>query len=82
MGELQPPVGVNADDVFAFSIRITDFPCRAVVSRDAVQVGNDNVAVIDGNYCHVNGAFSVRGGISIIVDADYTKPGFTPKLPS
>lgn len=43
---------------------------------------DDLVALLEPNYCHVNGAFSVRGGISITVDADYTKPGFNPKLTS
>ena len=37
---------------------------------------DDLVQVLEPNYCHVNGAFKVRGGISITVDAEYTKPGF------
>lgn len=38
---------------------------------------DDLVALLEPNYCHVNGAFAVRGGISITVDAEYTKPGFS-----
>jgi 7-cyano-7-deazaguanine reductase len=37
---------------------------------------DDLVAVLEPFYCHVTGAFSVRGGISITVDAEYTQPGF------
>ncbi len=37
---------------------------------------DDLVGILEPNYCHVTGAFSVRGGISITVDAEYTKPGF------
>jgi len=37
---------------------------------------DDLVSTLEPNYCHVTGAFSVRGGISITVDAEYTKPGF------
>jgi 7-cyano-7-deazaguanine reductase len=37
---------------------------------------DDLVAVLEPNYCHVTGAFSVRGGIAITVDAEYTKAGF------
>ena len=37
---------------------------------------DDLVKTLEPNYCHVTGAFSVRGGISITVDAEYQKPGF------
>ena len=34
----------------------------------------DLVEALDPIYCHVTGAFNVRGGISITVDAEYEKP--------
>jgi 7-cyano-7-deazaguanine reductase len=37
---------------------------------------DDLVAALDPLYCHVTGAFSVRGGISITVEAEHRKPGF------
>src|SRR5215470_2945268 len=44
------------------------------------QILDDLVAALDPLYCHVTGAFSVRGGISITVEAEHRKPGF--ELPS
>ena len=38
---------------------------------------DDLVQTLEPNYCHVTGDFSVRGGISITVETEYTKPGFT-----
>jgi len=38
------------------------------------QILDDLVEVMDPLYCHVSGAFNVRGGISITVDAEYEKP--------
>ena len=38
------------------------------------QILEDLVEVLDPLYCHVTGAFNVRGGISITVDAEYEKP--------
>jgi 7-cyano-7-deazaguanine reductase len=38
------------------------------------QILDDLVEALDPLYCHVTGAFSVRGGISITVDAEYEKP--------
>ena len=38
------------------------------------QILEDLVEVLDPIYCHVTGAFNVRGGISITVDAEYEKP--------
>lgn len=40
---------------------------------------DDLIRVLEPNYCHVSGAFSVRGGIRITVDAEYQKPGFEMK---
>lgn len=37
---------------------------------------DDLVTALDPLYCHVNGAFNVRGGISITVDAEHRQPGF------
>jgi len=37
---------------------------------------DDLVAALDPLYCHVTGAFNVRGGISITVEAEHRKPGF------
>jgi 7-cyano-7-deazaguanine reductase len=36
---------------------------------------DDLVKTLEPHWCHVTGAFNVRGGISITVDAEYTKPG-------
>ena len=38
------------------------------------QILDGLVEALDPLYCHVNGAFNVRGGISITVDAEYEKP--------
>ena len=38
------------------------------------QILDDLVEAMDPLYCHVSGAFNVRGGISITVDAEYDKP--------
>ncbi len=38
------------------------------------QILDDLVEALQPVSCHVNGAFSVRGGISITVDATYEKP--------
>ena len=38
------------------------------------QILEDLVEALDPIYCHVTGAFNVRGGISITVDAEYEKP--------
>ena len=38
------------------------------------QILDDLVAALDPLSCHVTGAFSVRGGISITVEAKYEKP--------
>jgi 7-cyano-7-deazaguanine reductase len=38
------------------------------------QILDDLVQTLDPVYCHVTGAFNVRGGISITVDAEYEKP--------
>lgn len=38
------------------------------------QILDDLVEALDPVYCHVTGAFTVRGGISISVDAEYEKP--------
>jgi 7-cyano-7-deazaguanine reductase len=38
------------------------------------QILDDLVEALDPLYCHVTGAFNVRGGISITVDAEYEKP--------
>jgi 7-cyano-7-deazaguanine reductase len=38
------------------------------------QILDDLVEATDPLYCHVSGAFNVRGGISITVDAEYDKP--------
>ena len=38
------------------------------------QILDDLVEALDPIYCHVTGAFTVRGGISISVDAEYEKP--------
>jgi len=38
------------------------------------QILDDLVEAMDPLYCHVSGAFNVRGGISITVDAEYEKP--------
>lgn len=38
------------------------------------QILDDLVQALDPVYCHVTGAFNVRGGISITVDAQYEKP--------
>ena len=37
------------------------------------QILDDLVEAMDPLYCHVSGAFNVRGGISITVDAEYEK---------
>ena len=37
------------------------------------QILDDLVEALDPLYCHVIGAFNVRGGISITVDAEYEK---------
>jgi 7-cyano-7-deazaguanine reductase len=37
------------------------------------QILDDLVEALDPTYCHVSGAFNVRGGISITVDAEYEK---------
>ena len=37
---------------------------------------DDLVAALDPLYCHVTGAFNVRGGISITIEAEHRKPGF------
>jgi 7-cyano-7-deazaguanine reductase len=39
------------------------------------QILDDLVAALQPRSCHVTGAFSVRGGISITVEASYEKPG-------
>jgi len=39
------------------------------------QILDDLVEALDPLYCHVTGAFNVRGGISITVDAEYERPG-------
>jgi len=38
------------------------------------QILDDLVEALDPVYCQVTGAFNVRGGISISVDAEYEKP--------
>lgn len=38
------------------------------------QILDDLVEALDPTYCHVTGAFNVRGGISITVEAEYEKP--------
>jgi 7-cyano-7-deazaguanine reductase len=38
------------------------------------QILDDLVEALNPAYCHVSGAFNVRGGISITVDAEYEKP--------
>jgi 7-cyano-7-deazaguanine reductase len=38
------------------------------------QILDDLVEALDPIYCHVTGAFNVRGGISITVDAEYERP--------
>lgn len=38
------------------------------------QILDDLVEALDPLTCHVTGAFNVRGGISITVDAEYEKP--------
>jgi 7-cyano-7-deazaguanine reductase len=38
------------------------------------QILEDLVEALDPITCHVTGAFNVRGGISITVDAEYEKP--------
>ena len=38
------------------------------------QILDDMVEAVDPVYCQVTGAFNVRGGISISVDAEYEKP--------
>ena len=38
------------------------------------QILEDLVEALDPISCHVTGAFNVRGGISITVDAEYEKP--------
>ena len=38
------------------------------------QILDDLVEALNPTYCHVTGAFNVRGGISITVDAEYEKP--------
>ena len=38
------------------------------------QILDDLVKALDPIYCHVTGAFNVRGGISISVDVEYEKP--------
>ena len=38
------------------------------------QILEDLVEALNPLYCHVTGAFNVRGGISITVDAEYEKP--------
>jgi 7-cyano-7-deazaguanine reductase len=37
------------------------------------QILDDLVEALDPTYCHVTGAFNVRGGISITIDAEYEK---------
>jgi 7-cyano-7-deazaguanine reductase len=38
------------------------------------QILDDLVEALDPIYCHVKGAFNVRGGISITIDAEYERP--------
>ncbi len=38
------------------------------------QILDDLVKALDPLYCHVTGAFNVRGGITITVEAEYEKP--------
>ncbi len=38
------------------------------------QILDDLVKALDPLYCHVTGAFNVRGGISITVEAEYKRP--------
>jgi 7-cyano-7-deazaguanine reductase len=38
------------------------------------QILDDLVEALNPIYCHVTGAFNVRGGISITVEAEYEKP--------
>jgi 7-cyano-7-deazaguanine reductase len=38
------------------------------------QILDDLVEALNPIYCHVTGAFNVRGGISITVDAEYENP--------
>lgn len=38
------------------------------------QILEDLVDALDPLYCHVTGAFNVRGGISITVDAEHERP--------
>lgn len=38
------------------------------------QILDDLVKALDPWYCHVTGAFNVRGGISITVEAEYKRP--------
>ncbi|MEJ2557029.1 MAG: NADPH-dependent 7-cyano-7-deazaguanine reductase QueF, partial [Anaerolineae bacterium] len=38
------------------------------------QILDDLVEALNPTYCHVTGAFNVRGVISITVDAEYEKP--------
>jgi 7-cyano-7-deazaguanine reductase len=38
------------------------------------QILDDLVTALEPLYCHVTGAFNVRGGISITVDAEHEKP--------
>lgn len=35
---------------------------------------DDLVKLLEPHWCHVTGAFNARGGITITVDAEYTKP--------
>ena len=36
---------------------------------------DDLVAALEPHFCEVVGAFAVRGGIALTVEASYTKPG-------
>jgi 7-cyano-7-deazaguanine reductase len=38
------------------------------------QILDDLVQALDPLYCHVTGAFNVRGGITITVEAEYAQP--------
>src|SRR4051794_29421481 len=49
MVETPPPIGVQPDDRLTERERVTKFPRRAVVGRQTVEAGDDDVAQIDAS---------------------------------
>ncbi len=66
MLELQTPVSINADQMFALRIGVTEFPGSTVISRDPIQVGDDHIGLINrGHVFEKNAGDPFRTGVGL-----------------